>query len=330
MEEWFHNCNDKEEVNNARPLIAKVLKWLQELIPREEGTNGYCIPKMHGMTKFQSYIKKYGSTMNFYGGPGESAHKFFVKAPGQKTQRRVSEFAIQTTNQYYDIMVTRYALRSVDIYENIVTESRSVKYQFDDSLRNADEVSVEFSGKCSLVVTNKTVESMRNNDDIYVTWNKDNKKVKKDNVTYCLHRELVRVILRKLEGMNMNDFSQGYLIEGYTRVTTKIHDGTKLILYAHPNFQGKKWYDWAYVHFEELKSSGEAIETYHSSKILGFVTIHGITEAVIQCSEKPLIWSDLEEKFILKTIIGTNIDVSYVTVPISLLVHPLCVIPDYG
>ncbi len=25
----------------------------------------------------------------------------------------------------------------------------------------------------------------------------------------------------------MNDFSQGYLIEGYTRVTTKTHDGTK-------------------------------------------------------------------------------------------------------
>ncbi len=65
-------------------------------------------------------------------------------------------------------------------------------------------------------------------------------------------------------------------------------------------------------------------------KILGFVTIHRITEAVIQCSEKPLIWSDLEEMFIQRAIIGTNIDVSYVTVPISLLVHPLCVLPDYG
>ena len=113
--------------------------------------------------------------MNFYGGPGESAHKFFVKAPGQKTQRHVSEFAIQTAHQYYDIMVTRHALRSVDIYENIVTESHSDQHQFDDSLRNADEVSVEFSGKYLLVVTNKTIESMRNDDDIYVTWNKDKK-----------------------------------------------------------------------------------------------------------------------------------------------------------
>jgi hypothetical protein len=176
----------------------------------------------------------------------------------------------------------------VDINENIVTESHSDQHQFDDSLRNADEVSDEFSGKYSLVVTNEAIESMRNDDDIYVTWNKDEKKVKKDNVTYCPHRELVRVILKKLEGMNMNDFSQGYLIESYTRVTMKTHDGTKLILYAHQNFQGKKWYDWAYVHFEESNSSGEAIKTYYPSKILGFVTIHGITEAVIQCSKKPL------------------------------------------
>ena len=33
--------------------------------------------------------------------------------------------------------------------------------------------------------------------------------------------------------------------------------------------------------------------------------------------------------FVMITI-GTDIDVSYVTVPISSLVHQLCVIPDYG
>ncbi len=70
-------------------------------------------------------------------------------------------------------------------------------------MRNAYEVSVEFSGKYLLVVTNKIIELMRNDHDISVTWNKDNKMEKKDNVTYCLHRELVRIILRKLEGMNM-------------------------------------------------------------------------------------------------------------------------------
>ena len=57
------------------------------------------------MQKFQLYIKRYGSAMNFYGGTGESAHKQFVKAPGQKTQGRVSEFARQTAQQFYDKLV---------------------------------------------------------------------------------------------------------------------------------------------------------------------------------------------------------------------------------
>jgi hypothetical protein len=66
------------------------------------------------------------------------------------------------------------------------------------------------------------------------------------------------------------------------------------------------WYDWAYVHFEEINFSGDAVENYYPSKILGFIIISGTTEAVIQCSEKQLIWSDLENKFFVKTIIGTD------------------------
>jgi hypothetical protein len=40
--------------------------------------------------------------MIFYGGTSESAYKHFVKAPGQKTQRRISELASQTAHQFYD------------------------------------------------------------------------------------------------------------------------------------------------------------------------------------------------------------------------------------
>ena len=72
------------------------------------------------MAKFQSYIKRYRSAMNFYGGTGESAHKQFLKAPGQKTQRRVSEFASQTALQFYDILVTNHALRSIPSSENSI------------------------------------------------------------------------------------------------------------------------------------------------------------------------------------------------------------------
>ena len=66
MEEWFHDCNRKEDENNSTAMIAKVLKMLQEFFPREEGTNGYCIQKMHGMTKFMLYIQRYGSAINLF------------------------------------------------------------------------------------------------------------------------------------------------------------------------------------------------------------------------------------------------------------------------
>ena len=113
MEEWFHDNNEKQEVRDAMPRISFVLASLQKLFPRPDNANGYNIPKMHGMTKFPYYIQLFGSAMNFYGGPGESHHEVFVKAPGIKTQRRVGEFASQTANQYYNMMVTNLALRAM-------------------------------------------------------------------------------------------------------------------------------------------------------------------------------------------------------------------------
>ncbi len=101
MEEWFHDTIDKQQVIDAQVTIASVLSNLKKFFPRNEvNTNMYRLPKMHGMTKMQTYIKLYGSGINFYGGPGEAAPKTFVKSAGQKTQRRLSEFAQQTANQY--------------------------------------------------------------------------------------------------------------------------------------------------------------------------------------------------------------------------------------
>ena len=39
------------------------------------------------------------------------------------------------------------------------------------------------------------------------------------------------------------------------------------------------------------------MEAYYPLKILGFIKMSGSTEAVIQCTEKPLIWSDVEKNY---------------------------------
>ena len=113
--------------------------------------------------------------------------------------------------------------------------------------------------------------------------------------------------------------------------TTTSRDGERVIYYGHPYFKGRIWYDWAYVHFEEFDiNTDETTENYYPSKILGFIQFENEVEVVIQCSEKPLVWSELEQRMFVHTKIGTDINVSYVSVPISALVHPLCVLPDHG
>jgi hypothetical protein len=84
MEEWLHGCNDKHEVNVSRGERPKDLSALQKFFPRSDHTNDYSIPKMHGITKMQSYIKLFGSGIHFYGGPGEATHKTFVTSAGKK------------------------------------------------------------------------------------------------------------------------------------------------------------------------------------------------------------------------------------------------------
>ena len=63
-----------------------------------------------------------------------------------------------------------------------------------------------------------------------------------------------------MNNQNVGDISEEYRIEGYTRITTTTNDGNKVIFYAHPFFQGRRWYDWAYVHFEKINATGDAVE----------------------------------------------------------------------
>ena len=71
-------------VFDAKAMILDLLSN-ENLMNKSNIAEGYDVFSGDvGMSKFQSYIKRYGSAMNFYGGTGESAHKQFVKAPGQE------------------------------------------------------------------------------------------------------------------------------------------------------------------------------------------------------------------------------------------------------
>jgi hypothetical protein len=108
------------------------------------------------MMKMQFYIQLFGSGMNFFGGPGESHHKTFVKIPGQQTQRRVGEFAVQVADRVYeDLLYTRVQTlteEASDIYESPCAQNNM----------HDDEADFDMSGKYSLCFNSE--------DDYSVCW----------------------------------------------------------------------------------------------------------------------------------------------------------------
>jgi hypothetical protein len=117
---------------------------------------------MHGMTKMQSYIKLFGSGMNIYGVPGEAAHKTFVKAAGQKTQRRLSKFAQQTAHQYYNMMLSTHAMQHVTEDSNHCRQAGTehvAQQQYTDT-DGEDNVTIHLSGQYELEVTPEVQEKM--------------------------------------------------------------------------------------------------------------------------------------------------------------------------
>jgi hypothetical protein len=127
----------------------KALTSLQKFFPRLEHTNGYRLPKMHGITKMQSYIKCFGSGMNFYGGPGEAAHTTFVKSAGNKTQRRVCKFSQKTAHQYYNYMLSTHAIQHLAYVSICFIQSgtENLARQLGKDTDEEDNVHIKLPGK---------------------------------------------------------------------------------------------------------------------------------------------------------------------------------------
>ncbi len=85
----------------SRSLIAQTIQLMLSVFPRESG-RGWKIPKVHGLTKFVTYMQRFGSASNFFGGIGESNHKRFVKDTGNNMQQRASNFTSQIAQRYYE------------------------------------------------------------------------------------------------------------------------------------------------------------------------------------------------------------------------------------
>jgi hypothetical protein len=154
---------------------------------------------MHGMTKMQSYIKLFGSGMNFYEETGEAAHKIFVKSAGQKTERRVSEFAQQTAHQYFNMMLSTHAVQHIREDANRLIQARTehVATQQDTETDGEDNVAIHLSGQYEFEVTHEVLEKIDMDDTVDILWLTGNSK-KNNNRKIKLESKLLHCLSRKI------------------------------------------------------------------------------------------------------------------------------------
>ncbi len=132
--------------------------------------------------------------------------------------------------------------------DQVVVQRKNIDIDPSEIGTESDDLSVTFRDKYRLVVTNDILNSMKANDNAYVTWLCDKKYIEKKNDKLCLNKDLVRVLLRKISDIGDMDHVRDITVTGYTRATINMDDSSKIIMYAHPCFQVKPRYNWAYVH----------------------------------------------------------------------------------
>ncbi len=244
------------------------------------------------MTKMQSYIKLFGSGLNFYGGPGEAAHKSFVKSAGQKTQRWLSKFAEQTAHQYYIMMLSTQAVQYVTEDSNPLIQAGTehvARQQYTDT-DGEDNVAIHLSGQYELEVTPEVLEKIDTDDTNDTIWLMGNSK-KNNNRKFKLKRELVHCLYKKIKETRVEITE----IVGHTRaIVNSPATNKRSIFYAHQCYKGEQWYNWAMVHFEETNNLGHKVENYYPSRLLGIITTNGTRKVVIQCSINPIDWEDIQ------------------------------------
>ena len=243
-----------------------------------------------------------------------------MKGPGQQTQRRVSEFATQVAERTYEDL----------IFSHIESQcgTRMLELEKIDNDDDGNDELYNATGRYTLSIGDTV-------DDYDVLWKSDNERKKRDvnsQEKYNLHPDFIKVIMREIEDKKIG---LPTILNGFTRLAITNTQGTRLSFVANPSYQGGAWYDWCLVLFWESNKAGEEEESLYPSQILGFIEMiddeNGREQcAVVRCSTLPINWSDIQKKFILKCKLGEDFNLSYVTVPVSSIVHPLITFPDYG
>jgi hypothetical protein len=104
--------NDVHWIKAGMPYIMETIKTV---INRQTGM-GMKIIKFHLLRHYGEDILRYGSMRNFDSSIGERNHCTEVKDPAKHTQRRKSNFELQTANRYCENIAIFRAITDVEVF----------------------------------------------------------------------------------------------------------------------------------------------------------------------------------------------------------------------
>ena len=314
MEEWFHETNPKEEVVAARVLIAKVIQMMQDVFPRTDG-QGWQLPKVHGLTKMQSYICLFGSGINFFGGPGEANHKKFVKDTGYNTQCRIDSFVSQVSTRCYETMLFEIAKEALE-------KQTDMMYEPYDQVNNItdDQSMIKVEGKYVL-----TIEGMTDSGSfLSYTCKKKKTSIKVNDrfveaVSYHAH----------CSGLSTSELS----VDGYTCCKIVCEDGEEHIFRATECYGGvEKWYDWCLANFI---LPGQTNMKSYPCCLLGLFRYTSGSDtdtvyAVVQSATEPVSSEKLMSEFVSRFEVNEHLDDHTCVIPVECISSPLFVFENSG
>ena len=220
-----------ETESRASTAIRICVQKFKRVLKRKKG-NGTRLTKVHQMLHVAFYIDMFGSAINWYGSPCESLHKYFVKRPGQKTQRRPDNFEQQSGQRVFESYIIESA--RYHIIGNLVQK------------QNDTALSRPIGGTRFEVHVNLNQHGRYIAGCHQIKWT--------DRRT---EKRLKKVMVQFDEGAIISMIKRCYLLFDRSSNIVRIpcfteHKVDGVIYHGHPLFRGKgQWHDYAYFQWEE-------------------------------------------------------------------------------
>ena len=248
---------------------------------------GWSLPTFNATTKFQDYMMRFGSAINFYGGVGECNHKQFVKLTGFNTHKRIQSFISKVATRYYAAITFEIAHKhSQHRLSNGVTGS------YQTVSKNDGTVTME--GKYIL-----TLEGLEDNG-IFSHY-------KVDKSTSLPTHLIWGIAVYASRELNIQD---RFSVVGYTVCKMRVDERDEMFRCRSNYSHDGQWYDWCLI---EWVDSNNTSQTY-PGLILGFIQVVTKHYAVVQSSNHVMTIKKLMEYFVCKFSLPPNTPTSVVEI----------------